>query len=221
MLTVVDFSSGYNISGLTESSSNNSYSGSVVIAGGDGNDALVGDYGDDVIYGGNGDDTIDGGYGNDVLSGGRGADTLTGGEGKDTFLFSDYPFYDGTPTQTDVLTDFRFAEDKVSFNKQQFGVDKLTFQAGNSSQLYGDSNLLVLLDPFPNAAAAAKAIADNNAITATKGFFVYFNLNLGFSRVVYSQDLNQGGSISVLGNLVNQTDITNQALFTAQNFDLG
>ncbi|ARV61421.1 hypothetical protein BZZ01_24840 [Nostocales cyanobacterium HT-58-2] len=234
MVVVVGFAEGYNSLNRTVSddsifpSSSPTYR--VIVAGGDGDDTLNGGDGDDILYGGYGNDTINGGYGNDIVSGGPGVDTLTGGPGRDTFLFSDDPFSGGTPTpanngisvlnQPDVLTDFQFGEDKLQFDSQKFGIRTLTFQQGNSAQLFGDHNLLVLLDPFPNAAAAAKAIADNDAITAKNGLFVYFNLNLGFSRVVYSQDLSNGGSISVLGNLTNQTDVANQALFSAQNFDL-
>jgi serralysin len=233
MPVVVGSAEGYNILNATSSDDAvfpASSPGSKILVGGDGNDTINGGDGDDILYGGDGNDTINGGYGNDIISGGPGVDTLTGGPGRDTFLFSDNPFSGGTPTaanngipvlnQPDVLTDFQFGDDRLEFNRQKFGIDALSFQKGKSSELFGNSNLLVLLDPFPNAAAAAKAIADNNAITAKQGVFVYFNLNLGFSRVVYSQDLSNGGAISVVGNLTNQTNVANQGLFSAQNFQL-
>ncbi len=201
-----------------------------ILVGLGGDDIINGFGGDDIIDGSDGNDSINGGSGRDLLTGGRGIDTLTGGEGKDSFLFSDDPFSAGSPTlaangisvlnQPDILTDYQIGEDDLAFQKQQLGIDIFNFQKGNSGNLAGNSNVLVLLDPFPNAAAAAKAIADNNAITSNRGLFVYFNTTLGFSRVVFSQDLSDGGAISVLGNLTNQTDPANLALFSSGDFTL-
>lgn len=42
------------------------------------------------------------------------------------------------------------------------------------------------------------------AIAAAAGVFVYFNTNARINRLVYSQDLGDGGNISVLTNLTNQ-----------------
>ena len=47
-----------------------------VLKGGKGDDNLDGGYGHDVLRGGKGDDNLDGGYGRDVLRGGKGNDTL-------------------------------------------------------------------------------------------------------------------------------------------------
>jgi serralysin len=218
MPVVVGSAEGYNASTYSDDNIFADYN--LILIGGAGDDTLSGGDGNDIIFGGDGNDTIDGGYGNDLLSGGRGVNTLTGGKGEDIFAFTDNPFVDGAPTPPDVLTDFQFKEDRLAFSSEVLDIDTLKFQSGVSSQLQGDSNVLVLLDPFPNAGAAARAIADNQALTAEEGLFVYFNLNLGFSRVVYSQDLSEGGQFSVLGNLVNQTDVANQALFSAQDFAL-
>jgi serralysin len=208
----------------------NGTDGDDILVGFGGNDIINGLGGDDIIAGSDGNDRINGGSGNDLFTGGLGIDTLTGGEGKDTFLFSDDPFSGGSATlapngilvlnQPDILIDYQIGEDKLEFQKRQLDIDKFQFQKGNSDNLAGNSNVLVLLDPFPNAAAAAKAIADNNAITSDRGLFVYFNTTLGFSRVVFSQDLSDGGAISVLGNLTNQTDPANQALFSSGDFAL-
>lgn len=199
--------------------------------GTNGNDNLNSNAGRDVLFGLKGDDALNGGAGRDILVGGEGVDTLTGGYGKDIFFFADNPFSGGTPTpaangiqvlnKPDIIKDYQIEEDKLVFDHQQLGVNQLNFQKGISSQLSGPSNLLVLQDAFPNAAAAAKAIADNNAITADAGLFVYFNTTLGISRVVFSQDLNDGGPISVLANLDNLKDPTGQTNFSAKDFALG
>ncbi|NMG11799.1 hypothetical protein [Brasilonema sp. UFV-L1] len=205
--------------------------GDDIVYGRAGNDTVFGNAGNNILFGGDGNDNLIGGGGNDILSGGRGVDTLTSGPGQDIFFFSDNPFSGGTPAlnaptginvlnQPDILTDFQFAQDKLVFSSEQLGIDALNFQSGNSVDLSGDSNLVVLLDGFAAAPAAAKAIADNDDITAGAGLFVYFNTTLGFSRVVFSQDLANGGDISVLGNLVNQTDLANQGQFSAQDFAL-
>ncbi|MES9920031.1 MAG: calcium-binding protein [Candidatus Thiodiazotropha sp.] len=57
-----------------------------MIAGYNGDDALVGGAGDDRLEGGNGADTLTGGAGNDQLVGGRGNDTyiFNAGDGQDT-----------------------------------------------------------------------------------------------------------------------------------------
>lgn len=72
-----------------------SFSGHIIISGGDGADSITVDpavtiaavvdagAGNDTVAGGGGDDLIDGGINNDSLSGGAGADTLLGGDGND------------------------------------------------------------------------------------------------------------------------------------------
>jgi Ca2+-binding RTX toxin-like protein len=195
-----------------------------------GNDIINGLGGSDVIDGNAGNDRINAGSGNDVFTGSTGVDRLTGGGGRDTFQFSDDPFSGGSLTRApngisylnkpDILTDYRIGTDKLEFQKQQLDIDRFSFQKGNSSNLSGNNNVLVLLNPFPNAVTAARAIANNNAITSDRGLFVYFNTNLGFARVVFSQDLSDGGAISVLGNLTNQRNAANLGQFSAGDFVL-
>jgi serralysin len=187
-----------------------------------GNDFLDGGDGKDLLFAGFGDDTLSGGAGNDFMEGGLGVDTLTGGSGSDTFVFEV-----NSQTAPDVVTDFLTGEDDLNFTVGSFGSDfnrtiagngGLKFQRGESSKLSGDSNLLVLTDVFPNAGAAAKAIADNNALTANEGLFVYFNTTLGITRFVHSSDLSSGAKPTVLANLTNQTNPANLANFSATDF---
>ncbi|MGD1871974.1 MAG: hypothetical protein ACFB02_02875 [Mastigocoleus sp.] len=180
------------------------------------------------VDGFDGSDIIKGGTGDDILTGGAGQDTLTGGAGSDQFDFSlDSPFADGEPQATptginilnspDAITDFVTGEDLLVFAAEDFGTNQVKFQQANSSDLSGDSNVVVLLNSFANAGAAATAIADSE-ITADAGVFVYFNENLGISRAVFSQDLSDGGDISILANLQNLTDPGVQGEFSADNF---
>ena len=60
--------------------------GNDLIAGGNGNDAILGLVGDDTLNGGNGNDVLDGGGGNDSLSGGNGNDMLFGSVGADSLV---------------------------------------------------------------------------------------------------------------------------------------
>jgi serralysin len=207
--------------------------GNDLIYGFAGNDVLQGLGGKDVLFGGDGADSVNGGSGNDFIDGGLGVDTLTGGSGADSFNFSD-PFFPnglsaatpapngiGVINQPDVITDYQIGKDKFVFETGQLGFDPgepIDFQSGISSQLSGDSNVIVLEDPFPNAAAAAQAIANNDAITSDSGIFVYYNSTLGFTRVVYSNDLGDGGPISVVANLTNLTDPNSPSNFSSQDF---
>jgi Ca2+-binding RTX toxin-like protein len=196
------------------------------VDGGDGNDILMGGRSHDRLLGGAGNDTLDGKQGDDFLNGGTGVDTLTGGRGSDTFFLSRVA---GTPTtapngisvinQPDILTDYQIGRDKLSFDDADLGITGgIKFQNGASAILGGDNNLLVLQDGFANAAAAAKAIADNENITAGAGAFVYYNTTLGFARLVASDNLSNGGSINVLGNLTNVTDPNALATISANDF---
>lgn len=180
------------------------------------------------VDGFDGNDTIKGGSADDILTGGAGQDVLTGGAGKDEFDFSlDSPFADGEPQTTpsginilnspDTITDFVTGEDLLSFALEDFATDQLTFQKADSADLSGDSNLVVLLDSFANAGAAATAIADSD-LTTDAGVFVYFNETLGISRAVFSENLSEGGDISILANLENLTDPGVQGEFSADNF---
>lgn len=217
--------------------------GNDLFLSGDGDDLLFGDGGDDALFGengadqlrgGNGNDTIDGGVGNDILVGDSGVDQLIGGEGADQFAYTGDVFANGVAApagktginvlnQPDVIADFTIGEDQFALNKFDLNLDTLTFQKGQSSQIAGNGNVIVLTDPFPAAGAAAKAIANNNNITADAGAFIYFNSTLGLTRLAYSQDLGDGGNVSVLANLDNQrgeAGLANVAQFSEANFTL-
>ncbi|HEY9660247.1 MAG TPA: hypothetical protein V6C65_17450, partial [Allocoleopsis sp.] len=124
----------------------------------------------------------------------------------------------------DAITDFNIAEDKFVLIGSDLGIKTpVQFQSGKSNEIKGDGNVIVLTDTFQNAAAAARAIANNDNIKADAGVFVYFNVNLGISRLVHSQDLSDGGNISVLANMTNQTGqnaINSLPTFTANNFNV-
>jgi serralysin len=217
--------------------------GSDLLNGGNGNDTLSGAIGADQIDGGRGndrlnggadDDTLTGNVGNDTLVGGSGVDILTGGEGRDRFVYNGNPFANGAPTlaaqpninvlnRPDVVTDYSIGEDQFILDQSSLRLDSLVFQKGQSAQL-SNGNVLVLTDGFAAAGAAARAIANNNSITADEGVFLYFNTTLGISRLVYSTDLGDGGKISVLANLDNQRGAVGQANLanaTAGDFAIG
>lgn len=217
--------------------------GDDTLAGGNNNDILFGNVGIDTIDGGNGNDMLDGGAGADILTGGNGddmlvggvgVDTLTGGAGRDRFVYSGNVFANGpvAPAGTtginalnlpDGLADYTIGEDQFMLDSVDLGIDTINFQKGTSAQL-ADGNVIVLTDPFPAAGAAARAIANNNSVTAKEGVFVYFNTTLQKTRLVYSQDLGSGGNISVLANLNNQlgqSGQTNIVNFSAADFSLG
>ncbi|NJL39276.1 MAG: calcium-binding protein [Leptolyngbyaceae cyanobacterium SM1_4_3] len=209
--------------------------GNDFLLGEEGNDQLQGDQGRDFLDGGTGNDILLGGDGRDVLVGGAGGmDTLTGGSGADSFVFSGDVFAGATPipagttgiqvvNQPDVVTDYTIGRDQFVFNGRDLNITNLTFQKGITAQIAADGNFIVQLDPFVNAATAARAIADNPAITAKEGAFIYFNTTLGINRLVYSQDLANGGNISILANLTNQAGdagIARLNSFTASDFSL-
>lgn len=208
--------------------------GSDFLLGEEGSDQLQGGKGKDILVGGVGNDGLLGGSKNDILSGGEGNDTLTGGGGADSFLFSGNVFSGGTPlpvettgiealNSPDVITDYEIGKDQFVFNARDLGIPSLTFQKGVASEIAANGNFIVQLNPSANAATAALAIADNPAITAEEGVFIYFNTTLGINRLVYSQDLANGGDISVLANLTNQAKATGlESLnnYTASDFSL-
>jgi Ca2+-binding RTX toxin-like protein len=203
----------------------------IIFEGGDGDDLFdarntsIGVEG----LGGAGNDTLLGSQFNDLLVGGDGIDTMTGGLGCDRFLYGGNPFANGTPATTpngiialnrpDIITDFTINQDSFVLDASDLGINSIHFSSGISNSI-GNGNVIVLTDGFANAATAAKAIADNNNITADQGVFAYFNTTLGISRLVYSQDLSDGGPLSVLANLTSLNDITNQGSFSAQSFSL-
>lgn len=225
--TAADFSLFGN-SGLASAIDGNSDT----LVGDIGNNQLEGGSADDVLQGGAGNDTLIGGNGNDMIVGGAGVDTLTGGSGRDKFVYNDNLFANGTPVaapngirvlnQPDIITDFTIADDQFALDASDLGISAVTFQKGQSGQI-ANGNVIILTDGFAAAGAAARAIANNSGVTADAGVFVYFNTTLGLTRVVYSQNLGDGGDISVLANLDNQRGATGQANiagFTATNFSL-
>jgi serralysin len=200
------------------------------LIGTSGDDSLTGGDGRDVLLGGDGKDVLTGGGGSDLLAGGAGVDTLTGGTGRDFFAFAESPFAAGTPTtapngiqvlnQPDVITDYEAGGDRLVFSRALLGVNDFKFTSGNNLDSFGaDANLIVLTDfSAANAASAAQGLANNASVTADAGLFVYFNSTLGFARVVYSQDLSDGGPISVLANLTNVNNVSDLANFSARDF---
>lgn len=208
--------------------------GNDTLMGDQGVDSLFGGIGDDVLLGGTENDTLVGGAGNDQLVGGDGVDSLTGGAGQDLFVVDGNVFANGTPApagttginvlnQPDVIADYTIGEDKFAFEKASLNIKEFVFQQGQTAQITGNANAIVLLTSFAAAGAAARAIANNNNITAKEGVFLYFNTTLGLNRLVYSQDLANGGNISVLANLNNQrgdAGIASLARFSAADFTL-
>lgn len=86
------------------------------LVGHDGDNRIAGNAGADRLEGLAGDDTLSGGAGDDRLIGGDGNDVMTGGEGSDTFKFNDRDHNrNGGETPLDVVTDFRFGEDRLVF----------------------------------------------------------------------------------------------------------
>lgn len=211
------------------------------LEGGNNRDTLIGGLGDDSLSGEGGLDLLDGGAGLDVLNGGNaadqlvggdGVDTLTGGTGADKFTYNGNVFANGTPALVaaanlnvlntpDIIADYTIGEDQFALDQGDLGLDSLVFQKGNAAEITGNGNVVVLTNGFTAAGAAARAIANNNNITAKEGVFAYFNTTLGLTRVVYSEDLGNGGDISVLANLDNQRGapgLANIANFTATDF---
>ncbi|MGL5082185.1 MAG: calcium-binding protein [Microcoleaceae cyanobacterium] len=203
----------------------------IVADGGPGDDVLIGGRRVDLLSGGEGNDNLSGGEGNDVLDGGTGVDTLTGGAGADQFVFSGDVFANGTPNPIpntgiiglnipDILTDFKISRDQFGLNTADLGIGEIQFQNAEIGDITENANVIVLQGAFGNAGLAAQAIASNDAITANEGVFLYFNSTLGISRLIYSEDLGDGGNISALANLTNQTEVENQANFSESNFSL-
>jgi Ca2+-binding RTX toxin-like protein len=209
----------------------------VTFDGGEGNDSFDGSATSTPleINGGAGVDTLVGGSGTDILVGGKPGDdevdVLTGNGGADRFLFTGTPFT-GTPVtaangiqvfgKADSIVDYQIGVDQFALDSSDLGINSIQFQKGDAKQI-GNGNVIVLTTPFAAAAGAAKAIADNNSVTADKGVFIYFNTTLQKERIVYSENLGAGGRISVLGNLDNQlgqTGINNLNSFTANDFSV-
>jgi Ca2+-binding RTX toxin-like protein len=185
-----------------------------------GDDTLIGGANNDYLDGGAGIDTIVGNGGNDVIVGGAEVDILTGGTGADQFRYGG----DVLTSGPDELQDYDISADQYGLKGQDLGINALTFQKGTATEITGDVNVIVLAgEKFANAKAAANAIAANDNITSGAGVFVYFNQNLGISRLVYSQDLGSGGPINVLANMRNQsgdTGFANLDTFAQANFTL-
>jgi Ca2+-binding RTX toxin-like protein len=79
-------------------------------------ETVVGDGFNDQISGSAAAESLNGGAGNDTLDGRGGNDTLTGGLGADTFAFTTAP----GAGNTDQVTDFVSATDKLSFDNNVF-----------------------------------------------------------------------------------------------------
>ncbi|NJN86518.1 MAG: calcium-binding protein [Leptolyngbyaceae cyanobacterium SL_7_1] len=202
----------------------------ILFSGGEGNDIVDARNTSTVL-------TLEGGNGDDVLTGGTGTrqvqfgtatvtlgDSLTGGGGRDKFQFVNDPFTGvavGNSNRPDEVLDYEIGQDQIVFGRSAFGLNNLNFQSANANQLSGNSNLVVLTDAgFANAGQAAAAIANNNNFNGGRGAFVYYNTTLGFSRVVFSEDLANNGRFSVQSNLTNLTSSALQANFTAADFGL-
>ncbi|WP_220766147.1 Ig-like domain-containing protein, partial [Shewanella sp. MBTL60-112-B2] len=84
----------------------------------DGADTLTGEAGNDILFGQGGNDTLIGGQGADTLIGGLGDDELTGNEGADTFVWDRNSIDSSDPADrnTDHITDFNLAEDKLDLS---------------------------------------------------------------------------------------------------------
>ena len=189
--------------------------------GGDESSFLFGRGGADLLDGGNGDDFLEGGSGNDILSAGAGENTgrtddvLTGGQGADTFVFTRDDLGQSpnisiggiTGSNTpDQIEDFSPDDDVIAIVARDFGITgKVDYLTGKVGNLDGDGNVVVLQDSFKNGFEAAAELRDNQNFTGDEGFFVYFNENLGFNRLVYSEDLDDGGAITVIANLPGST----------------
>lgn len=204
------------------------------VFGTSGNDVLVATGQNDQLFGGAGDDILIGGAGNNQLWGGAGNDTLIGGSGANFFRYNTDPFDGKAPVAAagakiagvnapDTITNFDVGKDVFQLSVDALGLKGFSFADGAVKDLEGNANVLVLQGQFANAGAAAQAIADNQALTADAGVFVYHNSTLGINRLVYSSDLGDGGSFSVLANLTNQGGDAGAALlpnYTANNFSV-
>uniref|UniRef100_UPI00260EFB52 Ig-like domain-containing protein n=1 Tax=uncultured Shewanella sp. TaxID=173975 RepID=UPI00260EFB52 len=84
----------------------------------DGADSLEGGEGNDILFGQGGNDELIGGLGADTLIGGLGDDELTGNEGADTFVWdrNSIDSSDPSSSNTDHITDFNLAEDKLDLS---------------------------------------------------------------------------------------------------------
>ena len=117
------------LSGFSGNDSLQGDRGNDIIFGGQGKDNLMGGDGNDELIGGTGNDKLIGGRGNDRLSGGEGRDKLTGGKGQDTFVLAS----GGRLPVADVITDFRFGQDKllvlgVGFRDLSFRGNKISIE---------------------------------------------------------------------------------------------
>lgn len=209
-------------------------SGDDQIFGQQGSDVLLGSGGSDQLWGGAGNDLLLGGSGNNLLVGGRGQDVMIAGSGPATFLYNTDPFDGKTPVLAagaktagvnapDTINDFDIATDTFALSVDALGLKGFSFADGAVKDLSGSANVLVLQGQFANAGTAAQAIADNNALTAGAGVFVYHNSTIGVNRLVFSSDLGNGGSFSVLANLTNQGGDAGAALlpnYAAHNFSV-
>jgi serralysin len=117
-----------------------------------------------VILGNDGINILNGGAGNDRLYGGAGADTMTGGTGSDTFDF-DLALELG---DTDVITDFNKATDRLDISDLLIGYDNGMFDDYVSFTYTGTTtNVFVDTDGLGTADATKLASLLNVTLTST------------------------------------------------------
>ena len=122
---------------LTGGASNNlldahSFSGSVILDGGAGNDILLGGSGNDALQGGDGDDWLSGNLGNDTLLGGNGSDVLVGGAGSDNLNA-----IAGTQAPYDAGDDILIGA-STKYDNDTLAIAAIMAEWGNSSASYQD-----------------------------------------------------------------------------------
>ena len=101
------------------------------VVGTEHDDVITGNAQNNVLNGGGGDDTLNGEGGNDKIIGGAGNDVMTGGAGADVFVF-------GNETGVDVILDFNFAEDMISFTGLSNITDYNDLSANHMTQVGDD-----------------------------------------------------------------------------------
>ena len=190
----------------------------VVFDGGEGDDTLDAENAGVVIeaYGRAGDDTLTGSNVDDTLTGGAGVDVLTGNLGRDRFVYGNNAL--GT---ADRIIDYTIADDQFVLNGAELGIDNLVFQNDADGAPQANANVIILTQgAFGDAEAAAQSINDETQVATQEGIFVFFDEALGIGRLVYSQNLGDGGDVNVLANMENLTEIDEFANFTSDNFVL-
>ncbi|MEL6384424.1 MAG: calcium-binding protein [Cyanobacteria bacterium J06626_18] len=192
------------------------------------------DEGDDgeLIFGDDSDNILEGTAGDDILDGRDGRDQLTGGAGRDAFQFSSNYFagieidvdeQDFSAQESDTITDFNSAEDRLLFSPDQFSLDSLRF----ANQAAGDSlvgaNVVVLAEPELTVADAFSEVRGGGGDTDA-GIVIFADALPGNSgdvdiKAVQYANIDrflrgQGGQVTVFENLT----VDDLASLTADNF---